>query len=77
MKPTPGKQYTTKENDTLATIASSAYGDQNQYVLISNVNQSQTKLTETSVIPAGTVLIIPVDTELDSIRKAQLRRGLA
>lgn len=76
MKPTPGKQHRTKEGETPSSIAGQAYGNPNQYPLIIDTNQTQTPLTATGVIPTGTVLIIPVDTELESIRKRQLRRGL-
>lgn len=76
MKPTPGKQYLTVQGDTLEKIASSAYGDPNKSNLILEINQTQERLTATSVISTNTTLIIPVDTDLNSIRQTQLIRGL-
>lgn len=76
MKPTPGQQYTTVQGDTLEKIASSAYGDPNKSNLIFDVNQTQETFTAAGVLATGTVLIIPVDTELNALRQAQLKRAL-
>ena len=76
MKPIPGQQYKTLEGDTLNKISSQAYGNPSKHSFIIDVNQLQTKLTATGTIPTGTVLIIPVDNELDSLRQDQLQQGL-
>lgn len=76
MKPTPGKQYKTIEGDTLEKIASQAYGIPSKWPFIFNVNQTQVKIGQSSAIPVGLTLIIPIDTELDTIKQAQLRKGL-
>lgn len=77
MKPTPGKQYTTVSGDTLTSIANQAYGNGQKSTLIKNVNQTQIKYaSESSELAAGTVLIIPVDNELKSLRQTQLANGL-
>ena len=76
MKPTSGQQYKTLEGDTLNKIASQAYGNPNKHSFIIDVNQLQTKLTADGTIPTGTVLIIPIDNELDSLRQDQLSQGL-
>ena len=76
MKPTPGKQYTTESGETLKAISGQAYGIQDKWPLISDVNQSQITLDQNTVIPTGTIIIIPIDTELAGLRQAQLARGL-
>lgn len=76
MKPTPGKQYTTAQGDTPESISTAAFGNPNQYPDIIDVNRTQTALSFGQVIPTGTIILIPRDTEFEAIRKRQLRRGL-
>lgn len=76
MKPTPGKQYTTIQGDTLETIAGQSYGQPDKWPLIADVNSSQITLTAQSEIPTSTDLIIPIDTDLAGLRQAQLAKGL-
>lgn len=76
MRPTPGQPYTTQQGDTPDSISTAAYGDPNEYPRLQDQNRLQTALTFGVVIPTGTVLIIPLNTDLESIRKRQLRRGL-
>lgn len=75
-KPTPGKQYTVQVGDTLKSMAESAYGIGTKQDLIRDVNQTQIKFDDVEDIAAGTVILIPVDTENAEIRAAQLQRGL-
>ena len=76
MKPTQGQPYTTQQGDTLPSIASGAYGDPSKWPLINDVNQSQIKYTDVEEIASGQNILIPVDIVNDSLRQAQLTRGL-
>lgn len=75
MKPTPGKEYTTKEFDTLQSISISAFGIDSGSTSIQAQNPTQITLTATTEIPAGTKLLIPENTENKQIRQQQLARG--
>jgi len=76
-KPTPGKQYTVQQGDTFKSIAESAYGVGSKQDLIRDINQTQIKFSDVEDIAQGTVILIPVDTELAGLRQAQLLRGLS
>ena len=76
MRPTPGQPYTTKQDDTLSKIAGIAYGVPSKWRVIFDITTLQTTLTETGIIPVGTVLNIPLDTEISVVRQQQLQRGL-
>lgn len=76
MKPTPGQPYTTKQDDTLSKIAGIAYGIPSKWRLIFDITTLQTELSENGIIPVGTVLNIPLDTDLSGIRQRQLAQGL-
>lgn len=75
-KPTPGKQYTVQVGDTFKSIAESAYGIGEKQELIKDVNQAQIKFSDVEDIAPGSVILIPLDTELSEIRARQLQRGL-
>ncbi len=75
-RPTPGQPYTTQSGDTLPSIASAAYGDPSKQSLIKAVNPSQIKYTSVEDIASGQNILIPVDTGNDSLRQAQLTKGL-
>ena len=77
MRPTPGQPYTTQKGDTLPSIASAAYGDPSKWPLIDSVNQSQIKYSSVEEIASGQNILIPVDTLNDSLRQAQLTKGLS
>jgi nucleoid-associated protein YgaU len=49
--------YTTREGDSLASIASAFYGDRHRWPDIFNANQ--TRINNPNVVPAGTTLNIP------------------
>jgi LysM repeat protein len=55
---TPGSNYTIQQGDTLSSIAQQAYGDSNQWEVISNANN----ITDPNLIYAGQVLYIPTLT---------------
>ena len=55
---TPGSNYTVQQGDTLSSIAQQAYGDSNQWEVISNANN----ITNPNLIYAGQVLYIPTLT---------------
>lgn len=75
-RPTPGQPYTTQKGDTLPSISSAAYGDPSKWPLINDVNQSQIKYNDVEEIASGQNILIPVDTVNDSLRQAQLTKGL-
>ena len=75
-KPTPGQQYTVQTGDTLPSVASTAYGNPTKQELIRDVNQTNLKFTDAESLAPGQVLLIPIDNELNSLRQAQLQRGL-
>lgn len=77
MKPTPGKTYTTVEGDTPARIAGQAFGNPAKVNLIQAANDTQTPLDSTSILPTGMSLLIPFDTEFETIKRRNLRAGLA
>ena len=60
----------------MKSISGQAYGVPDKWPLISDVNQSQINIDQNTVIPTGTIIIIPIDTELAGLRQAQLARGL-
>lgn len=76
MKPTPGQPYTTKTGDTLELISTRAYGYSSKSSDIAAVNASQVNLTPSAEIPTGAEILIPVDNQVDQLRKAQLQKGL-
>ena len=53
---TPGSNYTVQQGDTLSGIAEQAYGDGNQWEVISNANH----VPDPNLIYPGQVLYIPV-----------------
>lgn len=76
MKPTPGQTYTTKQGDTLESIAGDAYGDPNEYPKIQDTNNLSFTTLPGAQLPTGTDLIIPEDTELQNLRNTQLAGAL-
>lgn len=59
-KPTPGKQYTVIEGDTLENIALQAYGDKNLWRIISQANQTTLRSGDPNLIFPGEIILIPV-----------------
>ena len=76
-KPIPGQPYITQKGDSLPSIASAAYGDPSKWPLIDNVNPSQIKYTDVEKIASGQSILIPIDTVNNSLRQAQLTKGLS
>jgi prophage tail gpP-like protein len=63
-KPTPGKQYTIVNEDTLSQVARRAYGNANHWPRIWRANQSNLRSGDPDLIYPGEVIYIPEIGEL-------------
>lgn len=63
-KPTPGKQYTIVDEDTLSQVARRAYGNANHWPRIWRANQSALRSGDPDLIFPGEVIYIPEIGEL-------------
>ena len=63
-KPTPGKQYTITDENTLSQVARRAYGNGNHWPRIWRANQSQLRSGNPDLIYPGEVIFIPELAEL-------------
>ena len=63
-KPTPGKQYTIEDENTLSQVASRAYGNSGQWPRIWRANQSALRSGDPDLIFPGEVIYIPEIGEL-------------
>jgi hypothetical protein len=59
MKPTPGKQYTIVDENTLSLVAARAYGDALLWPRIWQANQTQLRSGNPDLIFPGEVILIP------------------
>ncbi len=63
-KPTPGKQYTVKDEESLSQISQRAYGNGNHWPRIWRANQSALRSGDPNIIFPGEVIFIPELAEL-------------
>lgn len=63
-KPTPGKQYTIQDENTLSQVARRAYGNGNHWPRIWRANQSALRSADPDLIFPGEVIYIPELAEL-------------
>ena len=63
-KPTPGKQYTIQDENTLSQVARRAYGNGNHWPRIWRANQSTLRSNDPDLIFPGEVIYIPEIAEL-------------
>lgn len=63
-KPTPGKQYTIQDENTLSEVARRAYGNGNHWPRIWRANQSKLRSGDPDLIFPGEVIFIPEIAEL-------------
>ena len=63
-KPTPGKQYTIQDENTLSQVARRAYGNGNHWPRIWRANQSALRSGDPDLIFPGEVIFIPEIAEL-------------
>jgi prophage tail gpP-like protein len=68
-KPTPGKSYTVVKGDNLSLISQRAYGIQRKWRDIWQANQTVLKSDDPNLIFPGEVLFIPLDTEIEEVKK--------
>lgn len=74
-RPVPGGIYTTKQDDTLSSIAAIAYGDQEQWPLIFNANQTTLRSTDPNVIFPDEILIIPEQVEIREAKEDLIKKS--
>lgn len=60
MQPTPGKQYTIQDENSLSLVAQRAYGDATYWIRIWNANQTTLRSGDPDLIFPGETILIPV-----------------
>jgi prophage tail gpP-like protein len=60
MQPTPGKQYTIQDENTLSLVAQRAYGDATYWIRIWNANQTILRSGDPNLIFPGETVLIPL-----------------